>query len=174
MNKWFLIFLLVFHLGGCKPNKSLQKDTSKDLSLEIVSIGEDDLKKFIRNHPVILWKMEELKKETESQDFHAKINNFAKELGYKSIDEFNHIWMVLATIQVQLNYKKELENKLEHPDTSKEQKKLLLDEIKITNEFLKYGFVREDLPRVDTKLIEKYYKELEKLKITNLIEIDGS
>ncbi len=172
MNKWFIIFLLVIYLGGCKSNKLPQKNNAPGNSLEHVILQEDDLKKFIRSYPVIHWKTEELKSDrnkTGTQDFQARIDNFAKELGYKSIDEFNYIWIVLATIQAQLNFKKEIEEKLKSSTISAKEKELLSTELKMISEFLKCGFVREDLPKVDSQLAEKYYQELEKLKITELI-----
>ena len=156
---------------GCKGFKPPKNDVAEKKSLSVKTINEDELKKFIRNYPVIIWKKKEIKenKEMKWEEKQTKINNFIKELGYTSVDEFNRIWMVLSTLHGQLNYKEELKKRIALVPVSKEDKKKIEEELRLTNELLKDGFVREDLPVVDINLVEKYYQELEKLKITDLI-----
>lgn len=170
-KKWAVIFLLAIWVVGCKRVEPSKNDVAEKKSLSVKTINEEELKKFIRNYPVILWKRKEIKenKEIESEEKQTKISNFIKELGYTSADEFNRIWMTLSTLQGQLNYKEGLKKRITLSNISKEEKKNLEEELRFTNELLKNGFVREDLPVVDINLVEKYYQELEKLKITDLI-----
>ena len=170
-EKWAAIFLLVIWGVGCKGFKPPKNDVTEKEFLSVKTINENELKKFIRNYPVILWKKKEIKEneEMKSEEKQTKVNNFIKELGYTSADEFNRIWMTLSTIQGQLNYKEGLKKRIALLNISKEEKKKIEEELRIINELLKNGFVREDLPVVDINLIEKYYQELKKLKITDLI-----
>ncbi len=109
-EKWAVIFLLVIWGVGCKGFKSPKNDVAEKKYLSVKTINEDELKKFIRSYPVILWKKKEIKenKKIKLEQKQTKINNFIKELGYTSADEYNRIWMALSTIQGQLNYKEGL------------------------------------------------------------------
>ncbi|MCK4533761.1 hypothetical protein KAU39_08240 [bacterium] len=113
-KKWAVIFLLVIFGAGCKGFKPPKNDVAEKKSLSVKTINEDELKKFIRNYPVILWKRKEIKenKEMKLEEKQTKINNFIKELGYTSADEFNRIWMTLSTLQGQLNYKEGLKKRI--------------------------------------------------------------
>ncbi len=171
-EKWAVIFLLVIWGVGCKGFKSPKNDVAEKKYLSVKTINEDELKKFIRSYPVILWKKKEIKenKKIKLEQKQTKINNFIKELGYTSADEYNRIWMALSTIQGQLNYKEGLKKRVTFLNIPKEEKKKIEEELKVINELLKNGFIREDLPVVDINLMEKYYQELKKLKITDLID----
>ncbi|MCK5533941.1 hypothetical protein KAI68_02410 [bacterium] len=170
-KKWWVIFLLVIWGVGCNVNSPSKKDISQKEFLPAKTINEDELKKFITNYPVIVWKKSQIKenKKIKIEEKQSEIDNFVKELGYESTDEFNRIWMVLSTFQSQLNYKNVLEKRLANLYITKEEKNKIKEEVKIMDKIFESGLVREDLPRVDIKLVEKYYQELKKLKITNLI-----
>ena len=170
-KKWWVIFLLVIWGVGCNVNSPSKEDISQKEFLPAKTINEDELKKFITNYPVIVWKKSQIKenKKIKIEEKQSEIDNFVKELGYESTDEFNRIWMVLSTFQSQLNYKNVLEKRLANLYITKEEKNKIKEEVKVMDKIFESGLVREDLPRVDIKLVEKYYQELKKLKITNLI-----